>query len=52
MYWVNSILIRPNPEFGNNTVVTFADVIAILGLGGSNEEATEILQISINQVQS
>lgn len=44
-YWINS-------EFGNNTVVTFADVIAILALGVSNEEATEILQTSINQVQS
>jgi len=39
------------PVLESSTVATFADDTAILVIGSSNEESTEKLQTTINQIQ-
>jgi hypothetical protein len=39
------------PKLENSTVATFADDIAILIVGSSNEESTGKIQTAINQIQ-
>jgi len=39
------------PVLESSNVTTFADYTAILGIGSSNEESTEKLQTTINQIQ-